>query len=231
MIKRSDQLGDGNTDSYSDTLDHRVSIHVTPDRDYSTIKSHVRLSNGLYKKMYSKVRPVNGNIIWICFGMLCADLSAPNYKSSPNKNDKIISLGRYSPKSSVLSYIVIVTTSSVKIEPPLNMNLATAGFEKFNISLAWNYMRSVSFHQGRFSTVAGFADDYMQDELIDYFKIRDVYNSLTEVDLGSVIMSILQDFSQDHLARAKRKFYKNEPFPEEGEKLAYSYSKFPLFVS
>jgi hypothetical protein len=215
IFNNSYQHGDAVANTYTDTLEHRVSVHVSPNSAGNTVVQHLRLADGSYRKVYAFILPRNGRLLWPLLMASCQNLAPEHYKSEPREGDIKISMGAYDPRYNVLIYFILVTAPpEFSIRAPFGMNYVKATFSNFSVMAYWAFMASPSTHQGDVlvpSTAWSLEEGVNKSE----YKLASPAIAKTRGEIEHLTRRVIDQYVENQYVRLKHIFAsKGDVFPE-----------------
>ena len=126
----------------------RISLHPLKEWGGHTFVRHSKTGDDYYRRWYSNIERVNGNLIWPLVAAVSQDLRHENYWISDNFREKMINIDSYDPENNTMYFGIIATSKEVILEHPLGLNELNLSFSHFDIRVIWHFSHLPSCNKG-----------------------------------------------------------------------------------
>lgn len=199
-LKKSHEIDNCDSGIYRESKEMRISIHPNNSNEHITVNNHFRTSDGIYRKIISKILPLGDLLIWPCHACSVADLSQDHYKYMKKKEFVEFSIKKYDPRYSVLTFFIVIASRNYELENIFKMNMHRELFDRFSVYILYSFMCSTSFYQGEFST-PGIIVETKDGENINEYRHAEMAQSLDKFQLRDMIYTWLGYFSARHVEK------------------------------
>lgn len=232
VIKKTDEMTFGD---YHGALDEqRYSIHPSHKSDGFTITHRVLFKEEVKADTYSHVKPIAGRFCWIVSGRACADLSPPQYISTPRGQDTMVSLGAYDPSLATFCYFVIASDRETNLRHEfsgLPLNVVSKRYGHFTFWLLYGFLNLPSTPMGAVTAIATAPPRLNGEDLGE--RPEEIFAFSPGLgELAPLVAQVMMRLSEDNLRRLREKidFSKilSPAYQSAAMELSQFYSKAPL---